>query len=141
MFEVSRVVGARSQQNDGWLGAAFGGQKSQSREQLLAVLLNRPHPAFLKQPGEYLLHHSAAREHVDGWANVMGNRPKGPNRPKPSTQLSTWCPLPLRKSISRRIHITLRTLPHGAAFHGQIPVCLARIRSPVAPSGRHRVTH
>src|ERR1039458_9926334 len=64
MFEVSRVVGARSQQNDGWLGAAFGGQESQSREQFLAVLLNRPHPAFLKQPGENLLHHSAAREHV-----------------------------------------------------------------------------
>src|SRR5450432_1084285 len=64
MFEVSRVVGARSQQNDGWLGAAFGGQESQSREKRLAILLNRPHPAFLKQPGEYLLHYSAAGEHV-----------------------------------------------------------------------------
>ena len=64
MFEVSRVVRSRSQQNDGWLGAAFGGQESQSREQLLAVVLNRPHPTFLKQPGKYLLHHSAASEHV-----------------------------------------------------------------------------
>src|ERR1700691_4584559 len=64
MFEVSRVVGARSQQNDGWLGAAFGGQESQSRVQLLAVVLNRPHPAFLKQPRKYLLHHSAASENL-----------------------------------------------------------------------------
>ena len=64
MFKVSGVVRAGRQQDHGRFGAAFRGQRPQGRQKYLAVLLNRTHPAFLKQSGEYLFHHPAAGEHV-----------------------------------------------------------------------------
>ena len=46
-----------------------------------------------------------------------------------------------RKSISQRTQISLKKLPHGAAFRGLMPACLAPIRLFVAPSGKHRASN